>query len=84
LYNIKFVLSIDHQDRVEETNPLFTHYCIVNRNSTNKMAPLLRFVNRRPHIDVKLQRMTMSCDQSSILHLTGNIISSIISYIISI
>jgi len=36
----------------------------VSRNRTNKMAPLLHFVNGRSHIDVKVQRMTMSYDQS--------------------
>jgi len=36
----------------------------VRSNSTNKMALLLHFVNRRWHTDKKVLRMTLSCDQS--------------------
>jgi len=45
-------------------NPLFTHCRTVRRNRTSKMATLLHFVNGCSHIAVKVQRMTLSCDQS--------------------
>jgi len=46
--------------QLQNTNALtpcshFTHCCTVRCNSTNKMVPLLRFVNRRLHTDVELR-----------------------------
>jgi len=48
----------------QASNPLFTHCRILNRNRTNKMALLLHSVNGGSRIAVKIQRMTLSCDQS--------------------
>jgi len=44
--------------------PLIHTYRIVRRNSKNKMAMLLHFVNGCSHIAVQVQRMTLSFDQS--------------------
>jgi len=42
--------------------PLIHTYRIVRRNSKNKMATLLHFVNGCSHIAVQVQRMTLSFD----------------------
>jgi len=44
--------------------PLIHTYRIVRRNSKNKMATLLHFVNGCSHIAVQVQRMTLSFNQS--------------------
>jgi len=57
-----FILQLN--EILHIANPLFTHCRTLRRNRTNKMAPLLHFVNGRSHIDVKVQHMTMSYEQS--------------------
>jgi len=47
-----------------EALPLIRTYCIVRRNSKNKMAKLLHFVNGCSHLAVQVKRMTLSFDQS--------------------
>jgi len=43
--------------------PLIHTYRIVRRNTKNKMATLLHFVKGCSHLAVKVQCMTLSCNQ---------------------